>query len=608
MQFLSKLFPTLKMSVSLAIVCSGSILISCFDNDSVPTDESVHYRGTLTRVYEDRFEPVSSAKIWVFQQLDDGALHYVTFDAPVGGGIESGSVVSFSGRQLTPTQILASPTTIRVEIEPSVLDASTTSNQERVLVVPVRVQGRPSYIGEECALESLQSQLFGQGGESMGQILSTLSGGVMSVDGAVSLEVIEVPDVAGDCAVEEWSRMARGLYLEQHGEDGLSDYNRVVYLVPECGQWTGRSQLSRPMARSSIWIADTRMCDLGSYLHQMGHALGLRHAGLGHLECEGTDSEHICGETGDRSDFMGDDRLNTLALNAPHLMKMGWRTVGDIEEYAGEDTYYHLESLDSVLSAVDSQIVWIPGRESAPGLFVSYRTDDDLSHGIDASFSGRVLVHSWAPDGGTLLLANLKRGVAFIHDEIGVRVEHVGGDAARRVRIRSVDHSGQPPRPDPGPEPGPEPDPTPEPPGVTPPEPGDDAGDGSDGGAGGGAGAPNHPHDPGGSGPTIKIKSISRKRITGTAYDADIGQEPVIVEVWIDGELAGHGIANLRLRRAPREHREVGRNHLFRVNIPRMAQGSHTVRVVVPDYDSSGAVIPGHEASSDPTTVYFRRR
>ncbi len=107
--------------------------------------------------------------------------------------------------------------------------------------------------------------------------------------------------------------------------------------------------------------------------------------------------------------------------------------------------------------------------------------------------------------------------------------------------------------------------------------------------------------------PMGSLNKPKRSYVTGVAFDPDLGQRPVTVRVLVDGEAVATGVADRRMARSPRGHREVGRHHKFRISMPRLPNGRHTITVAVPDYDGRGDIIDNEGILLGPKTVRFRR-
>ncbi len=104
--------------------------------------------------------------------------------------------------------------------------------------------------------------------------------------------------------------------------------------------------------------------------------------------------------------------------------------------------------------------------------------------------------------------------------------------------------------------------------------------------------------------PNVKITKVKRSHVTGRANDPDL-DGPVRVLVLVDGEIAGEGLADQPDRSRVRRNRQsFGK---FKVNIPRMAKGRHTVSVVVPDYGPDGQILD-EEGATASKRARFRRR
>ena len=106
--------------------------------------------------------------------------------------------------------------------------------------------------------------------------------------------------------------------------------------------------------------------------------------------------------------------------------------------------------------------------------------------------------------------------------------------------------------------------------------------------------------------PRVKITKVKRSQVTGKANDPDL-DGPVNVVVLVDGEYAGEGLADMpyRWRGGGHQHREsFGK---FKINVPRMSKGRHTVSVVVPDYGPDGQILDEEGATASKRARFTRR-
>ncbi len=188
----------------------------------------------------------------------------------------------------------------------------------------------------------------------------------------------------------------------------LRFYPRRLYVVAtnpswSCG-WGGISELG--VTPSASVVEDYGRCGYDHvHAHELGHALGMSHAGI-----DPGDVGELADEYGDASDFMGGSYLPLSHTNAPHKFQMGWVSpeAAPIVDHNGRFPLRPLETpLDSPWWPAMLRIAR-PGSEAA--YFVSFRRRIGFDANLDDVFSEHTSIHRWGNDedgGRTALIRTL---------------------------------------------------------------------------------------------------------------------------------------------------------------------------------------------------------
>jgi len=515
-----------------ALLLPVVLLSACaLEGDPPPTEEANRFSGIVRTVYVESFDPPSSERRLMLEEEGTGRLLDVVFSDSIAHMPDSGSRISVQGVLEGPNELLALGESLVTEVQAPLRGRSSRPVRERVMVIPVQVAGQPSSF---CDFDRVERTVFGAT-DSVASVLAEASGGQVVMTGTVSRVPVSVPSTGRPCDIGFWATVARGRYLAIHGRRSLDDYNRVVYIVPACGGWAGMGEVASPGARSRVWIADSSSCNGNVYEHELGHGFGLGHAAVPPEACRLSGIHPLFCEYGDYSDTMS-NYSQMLSLNAPHHIRMGWRDDDQIQEYRGGESAFTLTSLDAAAVPGGTQIIHAPIRSLAD-VYVSYRTVEGANSRMRRDFGRQVHVHTWQSGQNTYLQARLAAGESYVDRDRGVTVVFdaltAGGAQVRLTRMEV------PP---------------------TPPS----------------------------TEPVGAILNVSRRTVTGWAYDPDLGEGPVSVRIMVNGALAGSGLADRRSRHAERAVPGAGRRHKFKIRIPRLGAGTYRVDVVVTDHSAPG--------------------
>lgn len=264
----------------------------------------------------------------------------------------------------------------------------------------------------------------------------------------------QVPYTAGgSCDYYGWAEAADQAAAAA-GVD-LSRYRYRIYVLPTeiayACNFAGLGNLGcGTFCRS--WIA---ICDrAGTYVHELGHNLGMEHAGTD-LDNNGS----IDDEYGDASCSMGSGRFGWRQFNAPHKIQMGWvpweRTVAVTESGVHEVALLELDPAaaspppPSPTQALRVQIPYLKtGKWSQEHYeyFISFRAPLGYDANLQPEFHWRTSVHRVRVRtytsgtsfvvGPTALVATLGDGESFVDDRMGLVVSQLWhGDSWASVEV-----------------------------------------------------------------------------------------------------------------------------------------------------------------------------
>lgn len=200
---------------------------------------------------------------------------------------------------------------------------------------------------------------------------------------------IKITDDKSKCDenYEIWSDKADVIAAEKHGVD-FSLYNHKVYIFDKRAEcyWAGSA---RPGCISETPGKDCRSWmnshDLGIFVHELGHNLGMLHANISGKE-----------DYGDFSDPMGAGY--SVFFNPPHTDKMGWFTdqensIIDIESLNNKNTTFDIfpmsaDKQDKKLRALRF------GKDGDKIYYISFRVKEGWDKNIlPPEFLDKVLIH-----------------------------------------------------------------------------------------------------------------------------------------------------------------------------------------------------------------------
>lgn len=260
------------------------------------------------------------------------------------------------------------------------------------------------------------------------------------IDFLVDSNADGAPDVFGplqisaagttNCDTVTWASQADSA-AKAAGVD-LSIYDHIVYVLPantNC-TWAGLAQV----VGKQSWI---KQGDSFVYIHELGHNLGLRHAG--------TDPENdgrINNSYGDTGSPTGG--YNFSGFNAPHSEQMGMhsRSSGAINENISSGLYdlYPLGKSQSSING--NQILKIPNASKVgENYYLSFRTKEYADSTIPNEYLNGLSIHSSNGSSVSRFIKRLLPGESFADATSGINIEAVsitGSNEFISIRISKV--------------------------------------------------------------------------------------------------------------------------------------------------------------------------
>ncbi|MFO1434004.1 MAG: DNRLRE domain-containing protein [Candidatus Competibacteraceae bacterium] len=231
-----------------------------------------------------------------------------------------------------------------------------------------------------------------------------------------------------NCDYVNWA-LAIETAAQAQGID-LSPYRHRIFVlpsyrdIPACG-WSGRTNVGCG-TWCRIWITegDSPM----TFVHELGHNLGMVHAGNDSNNDGTIDSEY-----GDYSDPMGGAR-NWHLFNAANMDRLGW-----YESYPGsvvtvtQSGNYTLDVLNANPPATSGnpRILKLLRPNNQGFYYLSYRQPQGYDDSLASSYIQRTQIHWYQGSGytGTAFVSPLNDNTSFIDSAAGVEITQVGHDS-----------------------------------------------------------------------------------------------------------------------------------------------------------------------------------
>jgi hypothetical protein len=317
------------------------------------------------------------------------------------------------GYVLTPAAVYTINSVIQAPM-PQAAQLRAADVRSIVIIRMVYNDASPTYCDEACVADRMWGTLadskchYIYSGQVCGSVADNFlassygamswpqtSGRVISVNMGKNVPV-------GTCDVSTEMSLADSRALSLNNVD-VTDYIHKEYFVPSvfgsCS-WGGYATVgcARPgysFSGGACWAME-RDSFPTTRLHELGHNLGLYHAGL--------PPGMPAGEYGDESSPQGSARA-WKGFNAPHRYQLGWLSSADVEKVGAEGGRYTLRSVHETPSGstVKSAVYWdCPscianyydiGTSGISELWVSFREPVGYDLDLPAAMHNKVFVH-----------------------------------------------------------------------------------------------------------------------------------------------------------------------------------------------------------------------
>lgn len=466
-----------RVSNALTGVCSVAFLclaLFCATTDVAAQSEGEEFHGSgkIQSIIIENFAPSSEMKNYSLA-LDNG-LHIPLSISDLPADVLLNSLVQVDGvwesrvgvgLSVVPSQILP-----LFQFAASALP-TTASGARKALVLKVGFNGA----SVACSNTQLANTMW-TGTRSVREFYETATYNQMTwtpdVDGDASQDVfaVSINYSVSPCAYATWVNAA----MTQATGMGvnLALYQHVIVMVPTSVQSScGFAGIAPLNCGSSCWMisADCSYPDI--VIHELGHNLGLNHAGTDFND-DGEVGSTATDEYGDWSCPMGISGVGYRRFNAPHQRQMGWMP-DDREQSVTTSGTYTIASSDidpltaSPTPPTQTQVLTIPINGSSQSYYLSFRrSDSGYSQELQSAYSGRTNIHRFSGSGRTMLVDVIANGeVSTLSNGISVSQLSSGtGWAQVQVSIGTPIATATPtPETSPGSDPTPVPTATPTP-------------------------------------------------------------------------------------------------------------------------------------------------
>ena len=379
----------------------------------------------------DDFETHESETQYYVREAQAGIVRQVRFLDRAPETFRTGASVTVSGA-LRAGQIEAGGADVRLTkpgpIAPLASVSQTTAAPvqfaQRAIIILLNFTDRAAV----CSTNSCDTNVFGQS-NSVQSLYKEASHGNISYTGTTVGPFTIAVSTTTPCpspylpTFEQWAALA-DTQAQNAGID-LSGYTEKVYVLPAydpCGSQRGYATIGG--SPGMAWISVCQ--DPEVYAHEMGHNLGMHHAGV------------AANEYGDLSDIMGSTTVGMRGLNAAHRDQFNWLPPGNLVNVAagGAYTLAPLEIMPAQTSL--PQALKILKADTNEFYYFSYRQPvgyDTLLPSFNSGiYTGGVNVHRFAGPSAnnihTYFLQALSDGESFTDTVNNITITQISHDSS----------------------------------------------------------------------------------------------------------------------------------------------------------------------------------
>lgn len=418
---MKNLFGTAVLACAVSLVVSGCgegfvADPAAGENGDQWEGPAVEVEGEFRMVVYDDFESGAS---WteLRVELEDGEISYRLEGLDpdrLPGGLTPGATIRVTGRAVTPEVIEVDtrpgpdfPMVRGIEVLSPTIRSVSASGERSTLVIVANFTDATV----PCTNASLADDMFGAV-DSVDGLYRETSLGKVGFTGVVVGPYTISASSTSTCDGMGWGSKAEKA-AKQAGIK-TNTYDHIVTVLPSrntCG-YVGVANVYGP--RSAI----LNCVYTDAFAHELGHNLGLRHAGT------------VGNEYGDRSDFMGYATLMLRQVNAPHKVEMGWIAPSQVIDVTASGVFdlAPLE-LDQTSAGGRPQVLRIPKRDTNENWFLSYRQPIGYDVSLNSTYTQGASLHHHSGSGPTTLWGMFSDGRVWNDFVNSIMVTQLAHDA-----------------------------------------------------------------------------------------------------------------------------------------------------------------------------------
>ncbi len=384
-----------------------------------------------------------TAAMAYFLQADTGSVYELQFSSSSPADLKTGQLVTVQGiaegNQLRVDTITLQPPDQAMPIGDAAMEPPRITGQHRTVVLLVNLQDAQvstpiqtiADIMYSTTARSVRDFYLQNSFDQLEFVPDSNNDGAPDVFGPYSINYnYNQPNA---CNYYAWAEAAEA--AAQAAGINLSPYQHRLFILPprnansSC-QWSGIANTACTSGYPCrVWITDATTGIV--YAHELGHNLGLMHAGT---DPDNNGLINSSDEYADYSDPMGNLPYWHL-FSAPNMDRLGWYVSypGNIATITGSGTYT-LDVLDATLPASNPsfpRIIRLYWPRNKPGYYyLSYRQPVGYDDSLYTTYTQGVNIH-WSQDPAvgpypTAFVTSLTNGATFTDSAAGIQVTQLG--------------------------------------------------------------------------------------------------------------------------------------------------------------------------------------